>query len=768
MDNLLSALNDVQREAVQHTEGPLLILSGAGSGKTRVITHRVAYLLKHHGISPFRILAVTFTNKAANEMKERLDALVEEGVSKNLWVATFHATCARILRRDIERNVISDSQKGHRSGCNIRSPEGLRESLRLGFGNPFGVLQDPDSTRQSLRDPTELDYTRAFTIYDIGEQATLVRDILRQLGLPYKQFSPRAILSRISRAKNDFIKPMPYANIADDYVDDYFEKIVAQVYPMYQDALRQNNALDFDDLLLFTVELFNKNADVLEYYQDKFEYILVDEYQDTNPCQYELVRLLAGEKQNICVVGDDDQSIYAFRGADIKNILNFENDYPNTRVLRLEQNYRSTQNILDATWNVVRNNRARKAKKLWSEKEIGELVTCYEAIDENDEAGYVGAKIEEWHAEGVDYSDFAIFYRTNAQSRIFEEALRTANIPYQIVGGFGFYERMEIKDMLAYLRVLCNRNDSMSLRRIINVPARGIGATTLQRIVDFARNEEVPLFDAIQRVDEISQINRGFQAKVRRFAKIFGDFDRNDLPSEALYHVLEQTRYLKNLESQNTIEAQNRIENIEDLINAIAEYEHNEMEPTLADYLETVALTTDVDTMETDKTDMVPLMTLHSAKGLEFPFVFIVGMEEGYLPHQRATESEAELEEERRLCYVGITRAMEQLFLVHAQSRRTYGDTEYRSPSRFVSEIPDNLIKHVDRYRSPFRETETVYDVEEQMPNYSVDQLVHHPKFGRGKITKISGYGENAFVTIRFGRGGSKRFAAAFTPLQPL
>jgi len=711
-DNLLSALNDVQREAVQHTAGPLLILSGAGSGKTRVITHRVAYLLKHHGISPFRILAVTFTNKAATEMKERLEVLIEEGISQNLWLATFHATCARILRRDIER----------------------------------------------------LDYTRAFTIYDTSEQATLVRDILRQLGLNDKQYSPRAILSHISRAKNDFIKPVAYANIADGY----FEQIIAQVYPIYQDALRQNNALDFDDLLLFTVELLNKNADVLEYYQDKFEYILVDEYQDTNQCQYELVRLLAGERQNICVVGDDDQSIYAFRGADIKNILNFEKDYPSTRVLRLEQNYRSTQNILDAAWHVVRNNRARKSKKLWTRNDLGELVTCYEAIDENDEAGYVGKKIEEWHVEGVDYSDFAIFYRTNAQSRIFEEALRTANIPYQIVGGVGFYDRMEIKDMLAYLRVMCNRNDSLSLRRIINVPARGIGATTLQRIVDFATNEEVSLFDAIQRVDEILQINRGIQSKVRRFAKIFVDFDRDALPSEALHHVLAQTGYLKNLESQKTIEAQNRVENIEELINAIAEYEHNETEPTLADYLETVALTADVDTMETDKTDMVPLMTLHSAKGLEFPFVFIVGMEEGYLPHQRSTDSDAELEEERRLCYVGITRAMEQLFLVHARSRRTYGDTEYRIPSRFISEIPDNLIKHVDRYRSPFRETEAIYDVEEQMRNYSVDQLVHHPKFGRGTITKIRGSGANALVTVRFRRGGSKRFAAAFTPLQLL
>ena len=722
-DKLLRSLNDVQCEAVQHANGPLLILSGAGSGKTRVITHRIAYLIKHHGISPFRILAVTFTNKAANEMKERLDVLVEGGVSRDLWVSTFHATCARILRRDIEKLEPGTQQSKKRA------------------------------------------YTRDFTIFDTGEQATLVKDVLRQLNYSDKQYNPRSILSLISRAKNESISPQKYERIADGY----FERVVAEVYPLYQDALCLNNSLDFDDLLLFTVDLLNKNSEVCEFYQNKFEYILVDEYQDTNRCQYELVRLLTGAKQNICVVGDDDQSIYAFRGADIRNILDFEQDYPNTRVLRLEQNYRSTQNILDAAWNVVQNNKARKSKKLWTEQDEGELITCYEAMDENDEAGYVGTQIEDWRAEGVDYKDFAVFYRTNAQSRIFEEAFRAANIPYQIVGGVGFYDRMEIKDLLAYLRVICNPNDSMSVRRIINVPSRGIGATTLERLIDFAAAEDITLFEAVQRVEEITTINRGLQSKVKRFAKIFDEFDAAVLPADALDYILKVTGYLKNLEAQskNNIEAQNRVENIEELINAVIEYEDNEPEPSLSDYLENVALIADIDTMETDSTDMVTLMTLHSAKGLEFPFVFIVGMEDGYLPHQRSISTESELEEERRLCYVGITRAMEQLYLSHARSRRTFRETEYRVQSRFIAEIPEHLIRHVDRYRSPFHESVGLYEeVPEDAEDYSVGQIVNHPRFGRGKITKISRARQSVYVTVRFSRAGmTKELDASHAPL---
>ena len=716
-DNLLSNLNSVQREAVQHTEGPLLILSGAGSGKTRVITHRVAYLMKHHRVSPFRILAVTFTNKAANEMKERLDTLVGEGMSKNLWVATFHATCARILRRDIE----------------------------------------------------QLDgFTKNFTIYDKGEQVTVVKDIIRQHGLDDKMYNPRTIHDLVCKAKNNSIKPDTYANTADGY----YEKIVAQVYPMYQDTLRKNNALDFDDLLNFTVELFKKYPDVLEFYQEKFEHVLVDEYQDTNRCQYELVRYLAGEKKNVCVVGDDDQSIYGFRGADIHNILDFEKNYPNTQVLRLEQNYRSTQNILDAAWSVVQNNKKRKEKKLWTKNEKGELVTCYEAMDERDEAGFVGTKIEDWNAEGVDYKDFAIFYRTNAQSRIFEEALRSANIPYQIVGGLGFYDRMEIKDLIAYLRVMCNPFDSISLRRIINVPTRGIGATSLERLMNFAEGEEIPLIEAIDRVDEIPKINAGIKGKVRRFAKILDEFDGDDLPSDALEHVFDTTGYLENFKGQRTIEAQNRVENIEELRNAVYEYEMIAEEPTLSDYLENVALIADIDTMQTDdrtdETNIVTLMTLHSAKGLEFPFVFIVGMEEGFLPHKNSVNSEAELEEERRVCYVGITRAMEQLYLVHAQARRTWSGAEYRVPSRFIEEISPHLIQHVDRYNSPFSQPEISYVEEEQVDLYAIGQIVHHPKFGRGKVTKLSESDSSTYVTVRFDRpgAGSKQFDAALAQLQ--
>lgn len=711
-DNLLSSLNDVQREAVQHHDGPLLILSGAGSGKTRVITHRVAYLLKHHRVSPFRILAVTFTNKAANEMKERLENLVESGVGKNLWVSTFHATCARVLRRDIE----------------------------------------------------QLDgFTSNFTIYDKGEQLTVVKDSLRQFGLDDKQYSPRTIHDLISKAKNDFIKPSSYEKTADGF----YEKIVSRVYPHYQDTLRKNNALDFDDLLIYTVELFSDFPEVLQYYQQKFLHILVDEYQDTNHCQYELVRHLAGDRKNVCVVGDDDQSIYGFRGADIHNILNFESHYPNTRVLRLEQNYRSTQNILDAAWSVVQNNKERKAKKLWTENDEGELVTCYEAMDETDEAGFVGSKIEDWHSEGVEYTDFAIFYRTNAQSRMFEEALRGANIPYQIVGGLGFYDRKEIKDLVAYLRVMYNPKDSVSLRRIINVPARGIGPTSLERLMTFAEKHEITLFEAVHRVDEIDKINTGINRKIHRFAKIFDTYDGEDLPAEILEHVLETTGYLEHFKGQRTIEAQNRVENIEELMNAVYEYEMIADEPALSDYLENVALIADIDSMDTDEdTDKVAMMTLHSAKGLEFPFVFIVGMEEGFLPHQRSINTEAEIEEERRLCYVGITRAMEQLYIIHAEARRSFGGTEYRMPSRFIEEIDPHLIKHVDRYNSAFSESSDSDEQEEIRDYYSIDQIVYHPSFGRGKVIKVSGSGVNTFVTVRFDRSGSKQFAAALAPLQ--
>ena len=714
-DILLSSLNDVQRKAVQHVEGAALcVYSGPGSGKTRVMTHRIAYLVKHHNISPFRILAVTFTNKAANEMKERLDALIGENISKSVWVTTFHATCARILRRDI------DKLKG---------------------------------------------YTRSFTIFDTTDQTVVVKEALKKLGYDDRRYNPRAILSHISRAKNDLLKPAAYVKI----VEDSFQEVIAEVYPVYQNLLRENNALDFDDLLLSTLELFEHHPDVLKHYQQRFKYILVDEFQDTNQCQYNIVRQLDEQNKNLYVVGDDDQSIYAFRGADIANILNnFKNDYGEDTATYLLRNYRSTQNILDAAQSVVRNNKNRREKFLRSEKEKGDPVICYEAMDEKDEANYVVTQIEKLHAEGVDYADFAIFYRTTAQSRVFEEALRRGNIPYQIIGGLGFYDRMEIKDLLAYLRVICNPDDSISLRRIINIPRRGIGMKTIQRLIDFAADEQISLFESVKRVNENSQISSGIKMKVRRFSKIFDDLSDDILPSDALYHILQTTKYLKDLESQNTLEAQGRIENIEQLISAVAEYEFNSSAPTLSDYLENVALTADIDTMETDGADIVPLMTLHGAKGLEFPFVFIVGMEEGYLPHQRSLDTEAELEEERRLCYVGMTRAMERLYCVHADSRRMFGDPEYRAPSRFISEIPNHLIRHVDRYHSPFLEAESTYEaVSESLSDYYVGQIVNHSQFGRGKVMKISSRSEHdAYITVRFSRTGmTKRFAASFAPL---
>lgn len=717
MTDLLDSLNPVQRQAVQHTEGALLLLSGAGSGKTRVITHRIAYLIRHHGISPFNILAVTFTNKAAGEMKTRLENLVGERTSKLLWVSTFHSSCARILRRDIER----------------------------------------------------LGYSRSFTIYDTADQLTLIKEILKALKFREEQNNPRAVLSTISNAKNALMTPEIFASTADGF----FEQQVAQIYRVYQTFLRENNALDFDDLIMLTVELLESCPDVLEYYQNKFRYILIDEYQDTNHSQYRLVRALAQKHQNICVVGDDDQAIYSWRGADIKNILDFERDYPNTTILRLEQNYRSTQNILGAAYEIVRHNRRRIDKKLWTENQTGELITCYEAQDENDEAGHVIQEIERWRARGVKYGDCVIFYRINAQSRTFEDALRGANIPYQIVGNVRFYERMEIKDLLAYLRVIVNPADTISLRRIINVPRRGIGPTTIQRLENFAQAEGISLFDAVMRANRISTLRYAAQEKVRAFAELIESFNADDSPVQTVEALLDRSGYLDTLKRENTIESQSRLENVRELITAAAEYEEREAEPTLVGFLEMITLVADIDNMD-DKSDIVTLMTLHSAKGLEFPIVFMVGMEEGLLPHQRSFASEAELEEERRLCYVGITRAKEEIYLTHARSRRLFGQTDYRMPSRFIEEIPEELLKREDAYQSLRRPTISSYDPDEpdtddgQSFDYSVGEVVYHMKFGRGRITAISGYGEDMRVTVRFERGIEKTLMAGYARLQRL
>ncbi len=723
MTDLLESLNPPQRQAVQHTQGPLLLLSGAGSGKTRVITYRIAHLVRHHQVSPLNILAVTFTNKSAGEMTSRLDHLVGKHITNLLWVATFHATCARILRRDIEH----------------------------------------------------LGYSRSFTIYDTADQLMLIKEILKALQVREETNNPKAILSRISEAKNDFVTPERFA----DNAEGYFEENVAKIYPAYQTYLRQNNSLDFDDLIMLTVELFGACPDVLEYYQTKFRHVLVDEYQDTNRSQYLLVNALAKKHHNICVVGDDDQSIYSWRGADINNILDFENDYPGTTVLRLEQNYRSTQTILEAAYELVRNNRQRKEKKLWTQNEIGEKITCYEAKDEHDEAGYVVQQIFKWQAGGMKYGDCVIFYRINAQSRAFEDALTRANIPYQIVGGVRFYERMEIKDVIAYLRVIVNPNDAISLRRIINVPRRGIGSITLENIEDFARRNQISLYDALKRTDEIHTLREGVKEKIRGFTQLLGVLHTQRPVEETIRELLHLSGYLKALEREETDEGQNRLENISELITAAVEYETHDSAPTLSGFLETITLAGDVDTIN-DKSNVLTLMTLHSAKGLEFPIVFMGGVEEGSLPHQRSFSSEVELEEERRLCYVGLTRAKKHVYLLHARMRRIFGNLDYRMPSRFIEEIPSRLINQETNtnqetdYESVRGPAVKSYDPDEpdfddgNTFDFSIGEIVFHPRFGRGKITGLSGYGPSSRLRIRFARGVEKTLVAEYARLQAM
>ena len=1079
MTDLLESLNPVQREAVQHTEGPLLILSVAGTGKTRVITHRIAYLIRHHRVSPFNIFAVTFTNKAAEEMKIRLQSLVGE-INTLPWVSTFHSSCARILRREIHH----------------------------------------------------LGYDRSFSIYDTTDQLTAIKEIIKAFHLSLN--NPNAVLGEISKAKTDFFSPEKYAMSADGF----FETSVAQVYRSYQDLLRANNAVDFDDLIKLTVDLFEANPNVLESYQDMFRYILVDEYQDTNHGQYRLVRALAEKHQNICVVGDDDQclpagtlvqtpngttpienlhwedsvvaaagrgttltaevsgihrkwyegklvkiktqsgailratpnhvlfsrlsnvpdlyhvylmfrrnrgyrigiskgtrsdgfkdhplqpgvrqrcaqekaekvwilktcqtraeaqmweqyyafeygipttvfdaarhtslmqqnhinfiykqidtasnakrlmrdlylfhdypsyrpkpisgnkspdrqivnftmfsdkrvsqqspwhahrvslnttdrelekqlqsqghhtrtgrrntwriekvrldyeealklanqiahagggleiqsgaflvgnrkydfqpasqiqpkmylateqdgelvddlvesvewedyqgyvydldvdclhnyiangicvhnSIYSWRGADINNILDFEKDYPSTKVMRLEWNYRSPKTILDAANAVIRNNRMRKEKKLipFDKDNTGDPITCYEAYDERDEAEYVIQQIKELQRNGRKYSDCVIFYRINAQSRTFEDALRGANIPYQIVGGIRFYERQEIKDIMAYMRVIVNPADTVSIKRIINVPRRGIGDVTVQKIEAFAYDEGIALFEAIQRVGEVPTLNNGAKNKVRQFAELITSFNPNDPPTRTAEDILDRSDYLRILRNEGTIEAQSREENLREFIAAVAEYEEVETEPTLTGFLERVTLVSDIDSME-DENDVVTMMTLHSAKGLEFEITFMVGMEEGLLPHQRSFNSEAELEEERRLCYVGLTRGQQITFLTHARSRRLFRDIDYCIPSRFIEEIPPDLLSQGSPFESPRRPVVSSYDPDEpdyedevSFP-YDVGDVVYHSKFGRGKVTAIDGHGFDMRITVRFERGSEKTLAAAYARLQ--
>ena len=655
MENILEGLNPQQKEAVEHFKGPLLILAGAGSGKTRVLTHRIAYLIDHYDVNPYHILALTFTNKAAGEMRERVDQIVGFG-AENIWVSTFHSTCVRILRRYIE----------------------------------------------------VLGYKRSFTIYDADDQRALMREIIKYLDLDPKKYKERAFLNVISNAKDELIGPEDYAARAQG---DGMREIYARAYQEYEKRLHDANALDFDDLICKTIQMFQENRDILSYYRNRFRYILVDEYQDTNTAQFKLISLLAstpsddgGVEHNLCVVGDDDQSIYKFRGANIMNILNFEQEYPDTRVIRLEENYRSTQNILDAANAVIHNNTKRKEKALWTRKDKGDSIYYSQFENEYEEAESVSSAIAHAVSNGkADYKDFAILYRTNAQSRVFEEKLINYNIPYRIVGAVNFYQRKEIKDILAYLRTIENGMDDISAKRIINVPKRGIGLTTIDRVSNYAIIHGTSFYSALQDYEYIENIGRS-AAKLGSFVGLIESFRTNledpDYSIEQLIRdVVEQSGYEAMLAEDDSEESQARLENIEELINKAASYEedHEEEGATLGGFLEEVALVADIDNVD-DSTDIVLLMTLHSAKGLEFPYVYLVGMEDGIFPGAMAVYGEdpdqaaEEMEEERRLCYVGITRAMKKLSLSCARSRFRNGELQFNRPSRFISEIPRYLL----------------------------------------------------------------------------
>jgi DNA helicase II / ATP-dependent DNA helicase PcrA len=737
--NLLANMNPAQQEAIQCTDGPLLILAGAGSGKTRVLTHRIAYVLDR-GIAPWRILAITFTNKAAQEMKERVLDLVGPR-AKDVWLSTFHAFCVRILRYDIEK----------------------------------------------------LGYTKSFVIFDTSDQNTLIKNCLKELNLDEKNYPPQAVLASISGGKNRLLTPAEFRQEADGY----FQQKVAEIYALYQRRLRDNNAVDFDDLLVLAVKLLREHADVRGKYQEQFQYILVDEYQDTNHTQYKLIQLLAGKHRNICCVGDADQSIYKWRGADIGNILDFEEDYPQAKTILLEQNYRSTQNILDAANAVIQHNRSRKPKKLWTSNPAGELLTYYNAQDEGDEAYYAAKEMIRLEREGAfNYKDMAVLYRTNAQSRIFEENFMRLGIPYIIVGGTKFYERKEIKDMMAYLRVVANPADTVALLRIINVPRRGIGDTTIGKLMTFAQQWELPLFQVLQRIDEVPGLTARAINPLRDLAALLQRMITNRdqmVITELIERIQKETGYILQLEEERTIEAQGRIENLKELLSVSKNFTQNSEEKTLDAFLSQVALVSDLDTAK-DLANAVTLMTLHSAKGLEFSVVFLTGMEEGVFPHSRTLLAEDEIEEERRLCYVGITRAEQQLYVTHAWRRTLFGNTQFNQPSRFLREIPDELLY---KPQAVAVQKKAVAPVVPVVPSktaavsktkhmsqplnvaapinssagaatglaFKPGEKVRHSKWGEGTIVTATPRGDDTEIKVAFPAEGIKTLMAKYAPL---
>lgn len=766
--SLLDALSEPQRQAVMATDGPLLILAGAGSGKTRVLTHRTAYLIEECGVNPYNIMAITFTNKAAGEMRERIDQMVGYG-SESIWVCTFHSTCVRILRRYIDR---------------------------LGFGTNF-------------------------TIYDSDDQKTLMKDICKRLEIDTKMYKEKMFLSAISSAKDELIDPIEFETRA---AGDYVKRKQAQVYREYQQALKQNNALDFDDLIMKTVELFKLDKEVLASYQDRFRYIMVDEYQDTNTAQFELIRLLALKYQNLCVVGDDDQSIYKFRGANIYNILNFEHHFPDATVIKLEQNYRSTQNILDAANAVIANNQGRKEKRLWTDNGAGDKITFEQLDTAAEEADFVARDIARRVRKGeYQYKDCAILYRTNAQSRLFEERFITANIPYKIFGGVNFYARKEVKDLLAYLKTIDNGQDDLAVRRIINIPKRGIGAASINKVALYAQEQEISFYDALCVAEQVPGLGKA-AAKIRPFVLFIQSMKaKAKLLSVAdlLQEVIETTGYVRELEAEGTDEAEARIENIDELISKAVDYAEGEEAPTLNGFLENVALVADIDSFD-ENSDYVVLMTLHSAKGLEFPNVYLAGLEDGLFPSYMSItsdNSQAEIEEERRLAYVGITRAKKNLTITSARVRMVRGQTQYGKVSRFVREIPPELLsgkiyepktkeepieqstfqkarkafrtvpsyggsgygKEVgEGYGSTFRSSKATKPVYTKVENqrdfgsaggalsYQVGDRVRHIKFGDGEVMAIVSGGRDYEVTVDFDKVGTKKMFASFAKLKKI
>lgn len=742
--NNFESLNDKQKEAVFHTEGPLLVLAGAGSGKTRVLTHRIAYLLEEKGVMPWNILAITFTNKAAGEMKERVGRLVGSAAEK-MWVSTFHSACVKILRR---------------------------------HGGWVG-------------------YDTNFAIYDGDDQKTVMKEICKSLQIDTKIFKERALLSCISSAKNELQTPQEFALEAQG---NFRLETIARVYAEYQAHLKRNNALDFDDLIFRTVELFQMNPDILEQYQERFRYIMVDEYQDTNTAQFQFISLLADKYRNLCVVGDDDQSIYKFRGANIQNILSFEKIFPDACTVKLEQNYRSTQNILNAANGVICNNRGRKDKTLWTANGQGETLSLHNFNTAYEEAEYIAGDISaRVRQKGASYGDFAILYRTNAQSRIFEEKFLMGNIPYKIVGGVNFYARREIKDLLAYLRTIDNARDDLSVRRILNIPKRGIGATTINRVQEYAADRGITFYQALEEAHQIPGIGRG-ASKIESFVSLIRVLRTQEeffSVQELLEEVIERTGYVRELEQEETEDSKVRIENIDELINKAAAYEEESDTPSLSDFLAQVALVADIDSLEGEN-GYVVLMTLHSAKGLEFPEVYLAGMEDGLFPGSFAIEDEDEeqLEEERRLCYVGITRAMRRLTFTCARMRMTRGETHISRPSRFLDEVPAHVFapENVTKPKwqiEPDRASKTrtyaqamsnfrkkAYDTafnphkfhvqKSDGLDYAVGDRVRHIKFGEGLVEHILDGGRDYEVTVNFDKYGVKKMFAAFAKLQKI